>query len=110
MNHIELNIGLNIGTKGQRVPAAAAIQAVVDTFLPRMIIADVRQAASGEDTLVVLMASSIDSTDARVRRLCALLHQDCVAGKFNGEGFLLGPNTAPYGGAFNADYWLTLGL
>jgi len=108
MNHIELNIGLNIGTKGQRCPAAAAIQAVVDTFLPRMIIADVRQAASGEDTLVVIMASSM--TELPVYNLCALLHQDCIAGKFNGEGFLLGPNTAPYGGAFNADYWLTLGL
>ena len=108
MNHIELNIGLNIGTKGQRVPVAAAIQAVVDTFLPRMMLADVRQAASGEDTLVVLMASSM--SELPVYTLCGLLHQDCIAGKFNGEGFLLGPNTAPYGGAFNADYWLTLGL
>ena len=110
MNHIELNIGLNIGTKGQRVPAAAAIQAVVDTFLPRMIIADVRQAASGEDTLVVIMAGLIEATVERVDCLCALLHQDCIAGKFNGEGFLIGPNTESYGGAFNADYWLTLGL
>lgn len=110
MNHIELNIGLNIGTKGQRCPAAAAIQAVVDTFLPYTMLADVRQAASGEDTLVVIMTSSIDPTDTRVLRLCALLHQDAIAFKFNGEGFLLGPNTAPYGDVFNADYWLTLGL
>ena len=110
MNHIELNIGLNIGTKGRHVPAAAAMQAVVDTFLPRMMLADVRQAASGEDTLVVLMASSIEPSEMRMHYLCGLLHQDCIAGKFNGEGFLMGPNTAPYGGAFNADYWLTLGL
>jgi len=110
MNHIELNIGLNIGTKGQRVPAAAAIQAVVDTFLPRMIIADVRQAASGEDTLVVIMASPVSMMVPNIDRLCALLHQDCIAGKFNGHGFLIGPNTEPYGDAFNADYWLTLGL
>ena len=110
MNHIELNIGLNIGTKGRRVPAAAAMQAVVDTFLPRMILADVRQAASGEDTLVVLMASPLSIIHKQIFRLCALLHQDCIAGKVDGQGFLIGPNTAPYGGAFNAEYWLTLGL
>lgn len=106
MHKVELNIGLNIGQNGMRLGAATVIQAVVDMFLPSMILADVRRAASGEDTLVVVMATLIDPHDARIERLCRLLHQECIAGKLDGVGFLRGVDTSNYGGAFNADYWL----
>ena len=35
-----------------------------------------------------------------------MLAQDCVAGKLGGKGFLIGPNTAPYGDKFDYRYWL----
>ena len=104
--NIELNIGLNIGQSAEIMSPARAICAVCEIFRPSQIVTRNAFAASGELTTVIAMQSVIKPNDKTVGRLCAMLGQDCIAGKLGGAGFLIGPNTEPYGNAFNYRYWL----
>lgn len=105
--HVELNIGLNVGNSTlNKIGPATALQAVCDIFTPSRIVTRNAFAASGELTLVVSMQTVIKPNDKTIGRLCAMLQQDCIAGKLGGAGFLIGPNTEPYGNAFNYRYWL----
>lgn len=85
------------------------------TFKPRMMLANVQEAKSGEPTLVVMLVTNAVGLTTKVEELADQWCQDCIAAKFQDErdgtpavGYLLGHNTEPYGGAFNADYWLDL--
>jgi len=106
IHSVELNIGLNIGQTKQTIGASTALQAVFDVFTPEQIITRTAIATSGEQTLVLSMRTYIKPTSQTIGRVCAMLHQDCIAGKLNGAGFLIGPNTKPYGDRFNYEYWI----
>ena len=105
LHHIELNIGLNTN-KGGNIGPATALQATCDVFAPSQIVTRNAYAASGELTMVISMQSCIKPNDNTIGRLCAMLAQDCIAGKLGGKGFLIGPNTEPYGNKFDYRYWL----
>lgn len=105
--NVELNIGMNVGTSTiNKLGPATAIQAVIDVFTPSQIVTRNAFAASGELTVVIAMQTVIKPNDKTIDRLCAMLQQDCIAGKLNGAGFLIGPNTEPYGNRFDYRYWL----
>ena len=107
LHNIELNIGLNVGQSTlNKIGPATALQAVCDVFTPSQIVTRNAWAASGELTVVMAMQSVIKPSEKTIGRLCAMLQQDCIAGKLNGAGFLIGPNTEPYGNRFDYRYWL----
>lgn len=104
-----LNIGLWInGKANSNIGPRTVISDVVELLKPSTIDATRRYAKSGEPIMVIKVEVS-DETDLvnSINRLCALLQQDCVAGVADGEGFLIGPNTEPYGGEFNPEYFIT---
>lgn len=113
---LELNIGLWInGQANANYGTGTAFREATDVFkgllLPNNSFhISTQTARSGEPTVV--LAFEIGQTtqanlERRVTFLSRLLSQDCIAGKLDSVGFLYGPNTEPYGGAFNADYWLS---
>jgi hypothetical protein len=56
------------------------------------------------------MINDMQKLRTGVMHLCTLLSQDCIAGTADNlsglEGFLIGPNTEPYDGKFNPEYFI----
>ena len=118
MNTIYLNIGLNIGNEVGALQPLTALHAIGD-HLPA---SQVKQwhvrihPLTDEPTLVVRISTRIAGPNTLapcIHDLSVALSQDCIAGKLciSGEPiheFLTGPNTEPYGDAFNPDYWLSI--
>lgn len=112
---LELNIGLHIN--GQPMPAnepSNIMRNVALQFKPRMMLANIQTAASGEPTLCVSMLTEAKGLTTKVEELARQFGQDCIAAMFQDErdgqpafGLLLGDNTAPYGGHFDSAYWLS---
>ena len=116
MNTLSLNIGLNIGNAGKKLDVLSALHAIAD-HLPATEVKAwfVRiHPLTDEPTLVVRCATRIagpQSMHLCIHDLSLACQQDCIAGKLaiHGEAiheFLTGPNTAPYGNAFDEKYWL----
>lgn len=106
--NVTLNIGLWInGEENANYGPRTVIADVMDIFRPEQISATRRFAKSGEPTMVVSMeVENSREIEPCIFELCRLLQQDCIAGKVDGSGFLIGPNTEPYGGEFNPDYFI----
>lgn len=106
--NLQLNIGLWVNGKPSNIGPRTIADDVIATIEPFTLAVRLGHAKeSGEPTMIV-MAIVPDNFDveAKINTLCMLLSQDCIAGMADEEGFLIGPNTAPYGGAFNPDYFL----
>lgn len=108
---LKLNIGLNVAGK-PTLNAAAVCREVITEFKPFIAgprFFNVQTAASGEETvtaaIIVQRIGDVELNFA-IHRLCDMFQQDCIAGIYGKLGFLIGPNTADYGGEFNAEYWL----
>lgn len=111
---VTLNIGLWInGKENANLGPATVVREVVNTFSPRGINSTSKRfAKSGEPTMVVTMIVQNDMAALRkgVMHLCHLLSQDCIAFTVDSlagmSGHLVGPNTGPYGGKFNPEYFI----
>lgn len=107
---LTLNIGLHVNGKPGNIGPRTVIADVVSTLRPLHIKSGLHHAATGEPTMVLellLEQSTVAEITPAIMFLCHLLSQDCIAGlTIDGEGFLIGPNTAPYGGQFNPLYFL----
>lgn len=111
---VTLNIGLWInGKENANLGPATVIREVVSTFSTRDINSTKRRfAKSGEPTMVITMIVQNDMVAMRkgVMHLCHLLSQDCIAFTVDSlaglTGYLVGPNTEPYGGVFNPEYFI----
>jgi len=118
LNTLYLNIGLNIGTSHNALKPLTALHAIAD-HLPLSQVKEwhVRiHPLTGEPTLVVRISTRIAGPNTLapcIHGISLALSQDCISGKLciSGEAiheFLTGPNTAPYGDAFDPDYWLAV--
>ena len=109
---IELNVGLSIGEHNQEssnVGPSTVLRETADVFKPAYMVHQIKLSACGERTVCIKLITdecNPEHVPHRIHFLSTLLQQDCIAGKLNGVGFLYGPNTAPYGDAFDADHWL----
>lgn len=107
---VTLNIGMLVKGKPGNIGPRTVIADVVSTLRPLHIKSGLRHAASGEPTMVVSLSleqSTIAEITPAIMFLCHLLSQDCIAGlTADGEGFLIGPVTTPYGGEFNPLYFI----
>lgn len=110
---VTLNIGLWInGKENANLGPATVLREVVLEFLPSHIESKKRFAKSGEPTMVITMIIENDMQKLcnGVNTLCLLLNQDCIAYTVDSlaglSGHLVGPNTAPYGGKFNPEYFI----
>ena len=116
MNSLTLNIGLNIGNAGEKLDVLRALHAIADHLPATQVKAwFVRiHPLTDEPTLVIRCATRIAGPNTLapcIHDLSLACRQDCIAGKLaiHGEAiheFLTGPNTAPYGDAFDEKYWL----
>lgn len=106
---LQLNIGLWVNGKSGNIGPRTVMEEVIAELKPYSQLSRIAIAKSGEPTLVVgaVVADNID-VEAKINRLCMLLSQDCIAGKADEEGFLIGPNTAPYGDTFNPEYFIEI--
>jgi len=106
---LQLNIGLwvdgKVGNIGPRTVVESALQAIPNYgHIARTEI----HPRTGEPTVIIgMIVADTFNPEAPVNFLCALLQQDCIAGKLADEGFLIGPNTEPYGNAFNPNYFIS---
>jgi len=110
---VTLNIGLWInGKENANLGPATVLREVIDALRPIDIISKRRFAKSGEPTMVIEMVCNNDMQKlcGGVGLLCGLLSQDCIAYTVDSlaglTGHLVGPNTAPYGGKFNPEYFI----
>lgn len=111
---LELNVGLWINGRmnanhGVGTVLRDLVSALGNAIIDNELTCSVQTATTGEPTAVItiaIRAITQDDLETRVNFLSRIMGQDCIAGKIDGAGFLYGPNTAPYGGAFNPDYWL----
>lgn len=110
---VTLNIGLWInGKKNANLGPATVLHEVINCLSPINIESKQRFAKSGEPTMVIelVMVNDMQKLRTGVMHLCLLLSQDCIAltvDNLSGlEGFLVGPNTEPYGGEFNPEYFI----
>lgn len=110
---VTLNIGLWInGKPNANLGPRTVLHEVITCLSPIIIESKQRFAKSGEPTMVITMVCNNDMNALKhgIYSLCSLLSQDCIAltvDSLSGlEGFLIGPNTAPYGGKFNPDYFI----
>lgn len=110
---VTLNIGLWInGEENPNIGPRTVIADVVEVLVPLTIETKRRFAKSGEPTMVItlVMENDMNALKAGVMYLCALLKQDCIALTVDSlagfTGHLIGPNTEPYGGKFNPEYFI----
>ena len=110
---VTLNIGLWInGKPNANLGPRTVLHEVINCLSPIIIESEKRFAKSGEPTMVITMVCNNDMQKLRtgVMHLCLLLNQDCIAGTADNlsglEGFLIGPNTEPYGGKFDPEYFI----
>lgn len=110
---VTLNIGMWInGKPNANLGPATIMRDVISVLSPTNMITNRRFAKSGEPTMVVELVCNNDMDRLRhgVMLLCTLLSQDCIALTVDSlaglTGHLIGPNTAPYGGKFNPEYFI----
>ena len=108
---LQLNIGLKAGKEGKSYAIGRAIATIAYYFNPSKMQTEAQVAGSGEDTAVIEIESEVYPLSV-INSICKVLDQDCIAFQLMQDdgrtmGFLVGPNTEPYGGAFNAEYWLS---
>lgn len=110
---LQLNIGLRVNGK----PGFIGPRTVVEEVTPALpnyghIARTEIHPITGEPTVIIglIIADNVTpgQLEAKIHFLCALLQQDCIAGKLGDTGFLYGPNVADYGGEFNPVYWLEI--
>lgn len=111
MATLELNIGrfINGELKLSQTEIVRAITGEIRPFIAgQHLYLDTVSPTSGEPTIaasLVICRMWPHQLQHSIKRLCAELEQDCIAGKYNGEGFLIGPKRADYGGCFLAEHW-----
>lgn len=105
MSTLILNIGLAVGNDVPAGQLVKSLKYVVELFIPTELRTEIRQSAS-EPTLVVELETFAILLNDRLDLLARALDQDAVAGLLNGEGFLIGPKAADWGGAFNPEFFV----
>lgn len=100
---VELNIGLEVGRDGEKIPAVVAMT-LVYYFLPH------RTTCRVEDNTLVVRLESYDSVEPvaeRILLLSRLLCQDCIAA-YDGEGYLIGDRADAWA-PFNMNFFVRFG-
>ena len=108
---IILNIGLHSAGSDRKAPGAfgKAVSAAAVYFAAETIRAEQQQSASEPTAVIELTAEpqNLLALEYIADNLCKLLNQDCIAFTVDGQGYLLGPKAADWGGKFNPEYFLT---
>lgn len=102
---IKMNVGLWVNGKAGNIGPRTVVSDVMRVFDLSTIKAAQRYAKSGEPTMVLEFETD-GAIAHNINHLCNLLGQDCIALTVDGTGALIGPNTTPYGGKFNPDYFI----
>lgn len=111
MATLELNVGRFINGE-LKLSSAEIVRAITSELRPfiagQHLYLDTVSPTSGEPTVaasLIICRMLPHQLQHSINRLCAELEQDCISGKYNGEGFLIGPKCADYGGCFLAEHW-----